>query len=124
MSGRVDFCGRRAVSATARHLNCLSDERRHRRLPLVANNVRFLLLPERTVPNFGSVVLSRVLARLSEDCWPAIIIWCCWWKASSIPCFEVYVSPGPERFQGTVYLATGWTEPGSNQGAYAHVAEL
>jgi len=31
-----------------------SDEQRRRRLALVANNVRFLLLPERTVPNLGS----------------------------------------------------------------------
>ena len=44
-----------------------SDEQRRRRLALVANNVRFLLLPGRTVPNLGSAVLSRVLARLSDD---------------------------------------------------------
>jgi predicted transposase YbfD/YdcC len=30
-----------------------SDEQRRRRLPLVANNSRFLLLPDKTSPNFG-----------------------------------------------------------------------
>jgi len=44
-----------------------TDEQRRRRLPLVVNNARFLLLPERTVPNLGSAVLKRINARLSAD---------------------------------------------------------
>jgi hypothetical protein len=47
-----------------------SDEQRRRRLGLVANNARFLLLPGRTVPNLGSAVLKRVCSRLSDD-WQA-----------------------------------------------------
>jgi hypothetical protein len=47
-----------------------ADEQRRRRLALVANNVRFLLLPDRTLPNRGSAVLSRVLAQLSDH-WEA-----------------------------------------------------
>ena len=45
------------------------DEQR-RRLALVANNVRFLLLPECPVPNLGSAALSRAVAQLSAD-WQA-----------------------------------------------------
>lgn len=83
-----------------------SDEQRRRRLALVSSNVRFLLLPERTVPNLGSVVLSRVLARLSDD-GQAIY---------GHPMLLVETFVDPERFQGTVYQASGWTELGRTQG--------
>ena len=36
-------------------------------LSLVTNNSRFLILPERSVPNIGSRVLSLTLGRLSGD---------------------------------------------------------
>jgi hypothetical protein len=42
----------------------LDPQQRQRRLPLVVNNSRFALLPERAVPNLGSKVL-----RLSLDRW-------------------------------------------------------
>jgi hypothetical protein len=83
-----------------------SDEQRRRRLALVANNVRFLLLPERTVPNLGSVVLSRVLARLSED----------WQSRYGHPVLVVETFVDPERFQGSVYRASGWSELGQTKG--------
>lgn len=83
-----------------------SDEQRRRRLALVANNVRFLLLPGRTVPNLGSVVLSRVLARLSED----------WQVRYAHPVLVVETFVDPECFQGTVYRASGWNEVGRTKG--------
>jgi len=83
-----------------------SDEQRRRRLALVANNVRFLLLPERTVPNLGSVVLSRVLARLSAD----------WQARYAHPVLVVETFVDPECFQGTVYRASGWSELGRTKG--------
>ena len=83
-----------------------SDEQRRRRLALVANNVRFLLLPERTVPNLGSAVLSRVLARLSDD----------WQARYAHPVLVVETFVDPERFQGTVYQASGWSELGRTKG--------
>lgn len=83
-----------------------SDEQRRRRLALVVNNVRFLLLPERTVPNLGSVVLSRILARLSED----------WQGRYGHPVLVVETFVDPERFQGSVYRASGWTELGLTKG--------
>ena len=83
-----------------------SDEQRRRRLALVANNVRFLLLPERTVPNLGSVVLSRVLARLSDD----------WHARYAHPVLVVETFVDPARFQGIVYRASGWSEVGQTKG--------
>lgn len=83
-----------------------SSEQRRRRLALVVNNVRFLLLPERTVPNLGSVVLSRVLARLSAD----------WQARYGHPVLVVETFVDPERFQGSVYRASGWTELGLTKG--------
>ncbi len=83
-----------------------SDEQRRRRLALVANNVRFLLVPGRSVPNLGSVVLSRILARLSED----------WQARYGHPVLVAETFVDPERFQGSVYRASGWTELGLTQG--------
>jgi hypothetical protein len=83
-----------------------TDEQRRRRLRLVANNARFLLLPDRTVPNLGSAVLKRVCARLSED-----------WQAHyghPILALETFVDPS--LFSGTVYTAAGWEELGLTQG--------
>lgn len=42
-----------------------TDEQRRRRLPLVANNCRFLLLPHKTFPNLASRCLRLCLERLS-----------------------------------------------------------
>lgn len=83
-----------------------SDEQRRRRLALVVNNVRFLLLPERTVPNLGSVVLSRILARLSDD----------WQVRYGHPVLVVETFVDPEQFQGTVYRASNWSELGLTKG--------
>ena len=66
-----------------------SDEQRRRRLALAANNVRFLLLPGRTVTNLGSAVLSRGLARLSND----------WQARYDHPVLAVAIFVDPERCQ-------------------------
>ena len=83
-----------------------SDEQRRRRLAMVVNNVRFLLMPERVVPNLGSVALSRVLARLNDD----------WQARYDHPVLIVETFVDPARFQGTVYRAAGWTELVRTQG--------
>ena len=99
-------------AAAAKHLQARdrwigwSDEQRRRRLALVANNVRFLLLPDRTVPNLGSAVLARILDRLSDD----------WQHRYGHPILVVETFVDPERFRGTVYLSAGWTELGRTQG--------
>jgi hypothetical protein len=83
-----------------------SDEQRRRRLPLVVNNTRFLLLPDKTSPNLGSAVLSRAAARLSGD----------WMERYGHPVLVAETFVDPQLFRGTVYLAAGWTPLGHTQG--------
>lgn len=83
-----------------------TDEQRRRRLQLVVNNARFLLLPERTVPNLGSAVLKRVNAQLSAD----------WQERYGHPVLVVETFVDPSRFSGTVYTAAGWEELGLTKG--------
>jgi len=58
-------------AAAARHLKHRdrwigwTDAQRERRLSLVVNNIRFLLLPDKTFANLGTKALRMVLARLS-----------------------------------------------------------
>jgi hypothetical protein len=79
---------------------------RDRRLRLITNNSRFLLLPEWTVPNLGSKVLRLVLDRLSQD----------WQSRYGHPVVVVESFVDPERFDGTVYSAQGWQELGPTDG--------
>ncbi len=83
-----------------------TEEQRRRRLPLVVNNCRFLLLPHKTFPNLGSRSLRLTLDRLSAD-----------WQARyghPVVLLETFVDP--EQFCGTVYSASGWQEPGATDG--------
>ena len=99
-------------SAAARHLKHReewigwTEEQRRRRLSLVTNNSRFLLLPEFSVPNLGSRVLRLTLDRLSAD----------WQGRYGHPVEVVETFVDPEQFSGTVYTANGWTELGLTDG--------
>jgi len=79
---------------------------RDRRLRLVTNNSRFLLLPDRTVPNLGSKVRGLVLARLRQD----------WQTRYGHPVVGVESFVDPAQFDGTVYRAQGWQELGATDG--------
>ena len=83
-----------------------SEEQRRRRLPLVVNNCRFLLLPDKTSPNLGSRSLRLVSDRLSAD----------WQQRYGHPVLVVETFVDPERFCGTVYTASGWQELGATDG--------
>ena len=83
-----------------------SEEQRRRRLPLVVNNCRFLLLPDKTFPNLGSRSLRLVLDRLSAD----------WQQRYGHPVLIVETFVDPEQFCGTVYTASGWQELGPTDG--------
>lgn len=84
-----------------------TNEQRRRRLSLVVNNARFLLLPGRgEAPNLGSRVLRLVLDRLSAD----------WQGRYGHPVLVAETFVNPEQFQGTVYRASGWEELGSTRG--------
>jgi Domain of unknown function (DUF4338)/DDE_Tnp_1-associated len=83
-----------------------TSEQRRRRLALVVNNARFLLIPRRTVPNLGSRVLKLVLARLRAD----------WQEQYGHPVQVAESFVDPEQFCGTVYTASGWQELGLTDG--------
>ena len=104
--GVLAFC---AAAKYLRHRDTWigwSHEQRRRRLALVVNNARYLLLPQRTVPNLGSRVLKLALARLSAD----------WQHKYGHPVLVVESFVDPQQFCGTVYTAHGWQELGLTDG--------
>ena len=110
--GRGGWLGVLVFCAASRRLRARdrwigwSEEQRRRRLPLVVNNCRFLLLPHKTFPNLGSRSLRLCLDRLSAD-WQARY-------AHPVVLIETFVDP--EQFSGTVYSANGWQELGTTDG--------
>ena len=83
-----------------------SCEQRHRRLELLTNNSRFLLLPWVGVRHLSSHLLGQVTARLSAD----------WQRKYGHPIYlvESFVEQG--RFAGTCYQAAGWIPVGLTTG--------
>ena len=76
------------------------------RLKLIANNSRFLILPQWHRPNIGSRVLSLTERRVAAD-----------WQARfghALLLLETFVDP--RRFHGGVYRAANWIELGLTQG--------
>ena len=110
--GGGDWLGVLVFCAASRRLRARdrwigwSEEQRRRRLSLVVNNCRFLLLPHKTFPNLGSRSLRLTLDRLSAD-----------WQGRyghRVLLVETFVDP--EQFCGTVYTANGWVELGATDG--------
>lgn len=99
-------------SAAARHLKHRdqwigwTQAQRDRRLSLVVNNSRFLILPQGRVPNLGSRALRLTFDRLSSD----------WQARYGHPVLVVETFVDPEQFNGTVYTAHGWQELGLTDG--------
>ena len=84
-----------------------TDVQRGRRLNLLAQNTRFVLLHERgQYPNLASRVLSIVNKRLSAD----------WQQQFGSPVVAVETFVDPEYFQGTCYQASGWQRLGETAG--------
>ena len=77
-----------------------------RRLHLVANNVRFLLLPGVSVPNLASQVLALTVRRLSAD----------WQARYGHPLLLAETFVDGTRFRGTCYRAAGWLALGVTRG--------
>lgn len=102
-----------AFSAAALHLKARerwigwSPRQRARRLALVVNNSRFLVLPERArYPNLASRVLGLCLRRLSAD-------WMERWK-HPVVLVESFVDES--RHRGTCYKACGFEAVGPTKG--------
>lgn len=77
-----------------------------RRLHLIANNVRFLILPGWHQPNLASRLLALNLKRLSRD-WELYF-------GHPILIAETFVDSA--RFRGTCYRAAGWQVLGQTRG--------
>ena len=99
-------------SAAAKHLKHRDQwigwtrAQRDRRLSLLVNNSRFLILPHAHIPNLGSRVLRLALERLSAD----------WQGRYAHPVLAIETFVDPEQFDGTVYSAQGWEEVGLTDG--------
>jgi hypothetical protein len=110
--GGGDWLGVLVFCAASRRLRARdrwigwSEEQRRRRLPLIVNNCRFLLLPDKTFPNLGSRSLRLTLDRLSAD----------WQARYGHPVVLVETFVDPEQFDGAVYRAQGWQELGKTDG--------
>ena len=76
------------------------------RLRLIANNSRFLILPDGRVPNLGSRVLALVARRIGRD----------WQTRFGHPLLLIETFVDPSRFHGGVYRAANWVEVGATQG--------
>jgi uncharacterized protein DUF4338/DDE family transposase len=76
------------------------------RLKLIANNSRFLILPDWHQPNLGSKVLALCERRLPKD----------WLERFGHPLLLLETFVDPQRFHGTVYRAANWTCVGLTQG--------
>jgi len=79
---------------------------RRRRLHLVANNTRFLVLPGYSIKNLASKTLRLSTNRLSKD----------WEKFYGHPIWLAETFVDPERYRGTCYLAAGWRALGKTAG--------
>ena len=76
------------------------------RLKLIANNSRFLILPDCHYRNLGSKILSLCHQRLCAD----------WQEHFGHPLLMLETFVDPQRFQGTVYQAANWTYLGLTRG--------
>ncbi len=76
------------------------------RLKLIANNSRFLILPEWHRPNIGSRVLSLTERRAGAD----------WHTRFGHPLLLLETFVDPRRFHGGVYRAANWLELGLTRG--------
>ena len=99
-------------SAAARHLKSRDQfigwtpEQCRCRRALIANNARFLILPDQHLPNLPSRVMKLVLGRLSTD----------WQQRFKHPIVLVESFVDPQQFRGTTYQCSGWTQLGLTQG--------
>ena len=78
----------------------------YQRLYLVANNSRFLILPQVTIPNLASRILSLNLKRLSAD----------WQIVHGHPLWLAETFVDPSRFKATCYRAANWHRLGLTRG--------
>jgi len=105
----VALVGFGAAALKSRHRDCFIGWKpaiQWQRLKLVANNVRFLILPDIRIKNLASKVLSLTTKRLSAD----------WQVAYGHPILMAETFVDDSRFLGTCYKAAGWLPLGKTRG--------
>ena len=83
-----------------------SERQKRRRLPLVVNNSRFLILPGFHVPNLASKFMKLAVQRLSAD-WEQVY-------GHAVLVAESFVDR--QLYLGTSYKVSGWTLLGQTEG--------
>ena len=76
------------------------------RLKLIANNSRFLILPNHHYPNLATRVLAGCRRRIQGD----------WLERFSQPLLMLETFVDTDHHQGTIYLADNWTMVGTTRG--------
>lgn len=76
------------------------------RLNLIANNSRFLILPDCHYRNLASQILSKCRRRIQQD----------WQEHFGYPLLLLETFVDPERYHGTIYRASNWFLVGSTKG--------
>ena len=76
------------------------------RLHLIANNSRFLILPDHHHPNLASRVLALAERRVAAD----------WQARFGYPLWLLETFVDPSRFHGTIYRAANWQYVGDTRG--------
>jgi hypothetical protein len=76
------------------------------RLKLIVNNSRFVIMPDRHVPNLGSRILALCQRRLCRD----------WEETFGHPVVLLETFVDPQRFRGTIYKAANWLYVGNTKG--------
>ncbi len=102
------------ISYSAAALKCSVREKwigwgfRHQydRLHLVANNSRFLILPQHHHKNLGSKILSLCKRRIQQD----------WLDRFGYPVLLTETFVDPSRFVGTIYKSANWKFIGETKG--------
>lgn len=102
------------LSFSASALKCAARDRwigwdfryQYARLKLIVNNSRFVILPDRHVPNLGSRILALCQRRLCRD----------WEETFGHPVVLLETFVDPKRFRGTIYKAANWLYVGDTKG--------
>lgn len=81
-------------------------ERRKRKLQLLTNNMRFLILPWICVPHLASHLLGQIARRIGAD----------WVQKYGHPIYLLETFVERERFYGTCYQAANWRYVGQTRG--------
>jgi len=105
----VGLIGWGAAAFKSRHREAWigwDEPRKNQRLKFIANNFRFLLLPNFRIKNLASKVLSLNLKRISQD----------WQATYGHEIFLVETFVDQELFRGSCYRACGWLPLGKTRG--------